>query len=500
MSKSVIIVGAGISGLSAGYYAQQNGFKTTIFESNKIAGGLCTAWKRKGYKFDISMHMVTASSSGPLHQMWKEFGVAQNFKFHYHEVALMVDGMGKKLSFSTNRDNMEKDMLAISPEDSGLIKEYLDLIFGPDMMKAASLKPAETQNIIDKLKVLPAMLPVIPKFMKYKSTTIQDFASRFKHPFLREAVRFFIDAPGWPMPKFPMAIMTGFIKSGVTESGTPLGGSQKVVLHIAKEFEKKGGVIKYKKRVKNLIIEDNIVKGIVLEDGTEQRADVVIWAGDGHTLVFNILGGKYIDERIKNMYENWIPVKPVLHVMIGVNRDLSDEPHRIVFQPDETITIAGEEHKWLSVLHHCFDKTMAPEGKSAVEVWYDTNYDYWDELSKSREKYEAEKERIVKYTLAQLEKRWPGLTEQTEVIDVPTPATYYRYTGNLKGSPDGWYITSENWREQVPVRNLPGLNGLYTVGQWTAPFTGTIIAALSGRQIIEIICKNEGVKFITPPV
>ncbi|KAF0237085.1 MAG: phytoene dehydrogenase-like [Prolixibacteraceae bacterium] len=495
MSKSVIIVGAGISGLSAGFYSQLNGFQTTIYESHNIPGGLCTAWKRKGYTFDISMHMVTGSRSGPLHQIWKELGVAGNFTFHYHHQALQVEGMGKKLTYTNDRKKLENDMVAISPEDAPLLREYVKLIFGCNFVDAASLKPYEIQNVFDKLKTLPYILPVIPKFMKYKSATIQDFANRFKDPFLRVAVRFFIDAPGWPMPKFPLAIMTGFMKSSVSEAGTPLGGSQKVVLHIAKMVEQLGGVINYETRVDDLIIENEQVKGVVLEDGTEKRADLVIWAGDGHTLIFNILSGKYVDETIKKMYSKWIPVRPVLHVMIGVNRDLSEEPHKIVFQPDEPITIAGEEHKWLTVIHHCFDKTMAPAGKSAVEVWYDTDYDYWEALSKHREEYEAEKQRIADYTIAQLEKRWKGFAGQVEVIDIPTPATYNRYTGNWKGSPDGWYITSENWTENLPVRNLPGLQDLYMVGQWTAPFTGTIIAAQSGRQIIQLLCKKEGKKF-----
>lgn len=497
MSKSVIIVGAGISGLSAGFYAQMNGFKTTIYESQKIAGGLCTAWERDGYKFDISMHMVTASHSGPLHKMWEELGIPQNFKFHYHNQALQVDGLGKTLSFTNDREKMEKDMLAISPEDAPLIREYLNLIFGRDLMKAASLKPFELQNVFDRLKILPHILPVIPKFIKYKSTTVQDFASRFKDPFLQKAVRFFIDAPGWPMPKFPLAIMTGFMKTGVTEAGTPLGGSQKVVLHIAKMYEKLGGEIKYETRVDDLIIENETVKGIILDDGTEHRADLVIWAADGHTLIFDILGGKYLDEKIRTMYYKWMPVRPVLHVMIGVNRDLSEEFHRIVFQPEETINIAGREYKWLTIIHHCFDKTMTPTGKSAVEVWYDTDYDYWEALSKHREEYITEKQRIADYTIAQLEKRWPGFAEQVEVVDVPTPATYFLFTGNWKSSPDGWYITSENWNDNHPVRNLPGLQGIRMVGQWTAPFTGTVIAAMSGRQIVQILCKEEGKKFKT---
>ena len=50
--KNVIIIGAGITGLSAGVYAAKAGFKTTILESHIIPGGLSTSWKRKGYLFE----------------------------------------------------------------------------------------------------------------------------------------------------------------------------------------------------------------------------------------------------------------------------------------------------------------------------------------------------------------------------------------------------------------------------------------------------------------
>lgn len=486
-----------MSGLSTGCYAQMNGYKTRIFEMNKIPGGLCTAWQRKGFKFDISMHMLTGSHSGPIHKMWEELGVAGNFKFHSHNHISQIEGMGRKLNFSTDRKKLENDMLEISPEDSKLIKEFVRLIFGPDMMKAASLKPIELKNLFDNLKVIPYILPLISVFSRYKKITLQQFASRFKNPFLREAIKFIVDTPGWPMPQFPMVVMAGFVKSGVTEAGAPLGGSQQVAFHLSDLYKQLGGEIQFKSCVNNLIIENDRAVGIRLKDGSEHRADKIIWAGDGHTLIFEILGGKYISEKIRNMYENWIPVKSIVHVMIGVNRDLSDEPHRIILEPDEPITIAGLEHHWMFVLHHCFDKSMAPAGKSAVEVWFDTEYSYWEELANDREKYNAEKQRIAEYTIRQLEKRWPGFSSQIEVLDLPTPATYMRYTGNWKGSPDGWYLTPDNINDMEPIRTLPGLEGLHMVGQWTMPFTGTVLAAMSGRQVIQLICRKEGKKFIS---
>jgi phytoene dehydrogenase-like protein len=47
--QSIIIIGAGISGLSAGCYGQLNGYRTQIFEMHNKSGGVCTSWKRKGY-------------------------------------------------------------------------------------------------------------------------------------------------------------------------------------------------------------------------------------------------------------------------------------------------------------------------------------------------------------------------------------------------------------------------------------------------------------------
>jgi len=70
MGKSVIIVGAGIAGLSTGCYARMNGYETTILEMHNIPGGLCTAWKRSGrsssdrYTFDTCMHRLLGSKVG----------------------------------------------------------------------------------------------------------------------------------------------------------------------------------------------------------------------------------------------------------------------------------------------------------------------------------------------------------------------------------------------------------------------------------------------------
>jgi hypothetical protein len=204
------------------------------------------------------------------------------------------------------------------------------------------------------------------------------------------------------------------LKPPEMESGVPLGGSQGAVFRLAEHYEELGGEIHYKSRAKDVIIKNDRALGVLLEDGTEYQADIVVWAADGHTVIFDILGGRYIGDEVRGMYSDWTPVVSPVHVMLGVARDLSKEPHLLFFEVDNPITIAGKEHHWLHFLHHCFDPNTAPPGKSAVEVWYATPYAYWEELARDRTRYEEEKKRIADYTIAELDKRWPGFASQIE--------------------------------------------------------------------------------------
>jgi phytoene dehydrogenase-like protein len=64
MSKSVIIIGAGIAGLAAGCYAQMNGNDFQIFRLHSLPGGLCTSWLRTGDTFDKGNHVAADIRNG----------------------------------------------------------------------------------------------------------------------------------------------------------------------------------------------------------------------------------------------------------------------------------------------------------------------------------------------------------------------------------------------------------------------------------------------------
>jgi len=102
------------------------------------------------------------------------------------------------------------------------------------------------------------------------------------------------------------------------------------------------------------------------------------------------------------------------------------------------------------------------------------------------------------YTIVEvLDQRLPGISGQVEMVDVATPLTFERYTGNWKGSFEGWLITPQNSSTLIsPMRQtLPGLQNFYMCGQWVQPGGGLPTGVMTGRKLVQALCKEDGKKF-----
>ncbi len=98
--------------------------------------------------------------------------------------------------------------------------------------------------------------------------------------------------------------------------------------------------------------------------------------------------------------------------------------------------------------------------------------------------------------IALIDQRFPGLAAQVEMRDVATPVTWERNTGNWRGSFEGWLPTTTTLGMNMS-KTLPGLENFYMAGQWVEPGGGLPTAAMSGRNITQIICHKDKKPFIT---
>jgi phytoene dehydrogenase-like protein len=495
--KQVIIIGAGIAGLSAGCYGQMNGYKTRIFEMHDKPGGLCTAWKRKGYTFDGCIEWLTGAVPGSAtNRIWHELGAAQGREFIRHEVYQRIEGSdGRSLSLYTNLDRLERHMNELAPEDSDVIGEFCKGARTFNRFLDIMEDPEGPAGLIDGIKLGLRMIPFIGSLRKYSRISTNEFAARFRDPLLRKGICAAVDDIE-DMPAMTLMMILAFMHAG--DGVFPAGGSLEFARAIERRYFGLDGEIHYLSPVERILVEDDRAVGVRLTDGTEHRADIVISAADGHATIFDMLQGRYVDNKVRGYYRD-LPIFPSwIQVSLGVKRDLSDPAQAVTYMLDEPLEIAGEKHAHIRYRHFCYDPSLAPSGKSVLVTMYSSDHAYWQELSREPERYEAEKKHIAAKVIDMLDRRIPGLAEQIEVVDVSTPMTVVRYTGNWQGSQEGWMITTGTVGMVMGKRmdkTLPGLDGFFMCGQWVEPGGGISTSAISGKIVIKAVCGKDKKKF-----
>lgn len=489
MEKSIIIIGAGLGGLSAGIYGQRNGFHTRIYEMGMHPGGQCASWQRSGYTFDCCIHhLMGCSPKSKLNRIWTEIGAMPAKMVYPKECVSAVSPNGKMFLDYYDPQKLEEELCGISPQDKAIIHEYAEAIrvFSKhDLMGDLMLS-----GIPGVLKNLPLLL----RNMKWLKTSMKDFANRFSDPFLKQAFPLLVySAPDMPM-------LMHLIRHACGMNGDiawPEGASRAFIGGIEKKYITLGGSIHYGQRAVKILVKNNKAVGIRLEDGTEEFADYVISDADGRKTLLEMLDGKFMDNRLRSYCRepadetNW-----AVHVFLGVNRDLSEEPSSLIQLLSEPVTITGHELSSLEMQIYGFDPSMAPKGKGVIKAELVSSYSYWKKLAENRADYEAEKQKVTKQVVAILEKHFPGITNQIEVTDVPTLLTWEHFMGGTHGFCNG---PSKNFGLgsflHTSGNTVPGLENFYFAGVWATSMGATFMNALSGKKAVEAICKKEKIKF-----
>jgi phytoene dehydrogenase-like protein len=153
------------------------------------------------------------------------------------------------------------------------------------------------------------MLPFINSYRKFGRITIQDYAQRFKNPFLRQAFLYIVNLQN--TPDFPLLGQLQVLAwMDQKTAAFPVGGSLEFASAIGRRYLELGGEIHFESRVDKILVENARAVGVRLPDGSEHRSDYVISAADGHRAIFDMLDGKYINDKIRGHYEG-LPVTPL---------------------------------------------------------------------------------------------------------------------------------------------------------------------------------------------
>jgi hypothetical protein len=244
----------------------------------------------------------------------------------YHKRYAWIEGRdGKVLAVDGDIDTLERHMKDLAPEDAKLIGQFADAVRKMRDFPIPWQKAADLMGPMDKFRIVRGMFPFMGLFRKWGRLTVADVAKRLKDPFMREAFLhiFNLENP----PEFPiMAVLKTFAWMDQGTLGYPVGGSLELARTIEGRYLDLGGEVHYRSRVEKILVEDDRAVGVRLADGSEHRADVVVSAADGRTTIFDMLDGRYADNKVKGYYENMRLFPPLIYVGLGIDRVMDDIP------------------------------------------------------------------------------------------------------------------------------------------------------------------------------
>ncbi len=494
----VVIIGGGVGGLSAGIFAQQNGFESIVLEKHHTAGGQCTGWDRKGYHIDGCIHWLTGTKEGSeLRALWEEVGALDGVEIVHPESFLCFEDSGEQAFIYRDLDKLQASWTELSPQDGERIQEFCDDVRLLQSFSFPVEKPRDLMSIPEKIRTLLSMKDAGAILKKYGKMTLTQFAERFSHPAIRRGLADM--APD----NFNAAMIFFAIAAFTTdEASIPKGGSKALALRMAERYTELGGVLETSCEVQELVIDGKDVRQVRCVDGRSYEADYLIAACDAHFVYHTLLKGRYPDPAFEKRFTNPedYPLASEILVALGFEGTVDSIGEALPWSLNyatDPIALNGTEVRRLTMKHFSHEPGFAPEGQTLLI--YDISqffedYEAWDKLAQDPEAYAQEKARIGQAVLTATEKRFPAMLGKLTVLDVVTPKTYERYCNAYRGAFMAFFPTVRGKMMEHTGR-IRGLNNMVLSGQWVQPPGGLPTALLSGRAAIMRLCKKTGRQF-----
>lgn len=491
--KKIIIIGAGISGLSTGVYAQNNGFITEIFEKNPNNGGLCTSWNRKGYEIDGCIHWMTGTNpKTTLHSMWKDLNAFDDEDIIHFDDFGSVEYNDEIFHFWSDLNKLQSELITKYPKDKRRIKKLVKMVNTFYHMPIPMEKPTSCMSIFELMWVGIKMLPYLPRYIYATHTTQTKFASKFHSPELRYFFSRIVPGQG-----NLYTTLFAYATVAYGNGGVPKGGSKKLASRIEDEYVRSGGIIHNNSPIKNIILDKGVAKGIRLENGKEIYADYIVSACD-ILEVRRMLNKIKLDKNHRKRFfkKRAYPLPSCTYLSFIADKDAIKNlgvstTHEFRCKP---FTVGHTKESNIKMRNYLYDNTFIKDNKVLITVHIhqtDTDYYHWEKMRiNDYKKYKQAKDTLASDVKDRIIDKFPSLKDSLECIDVCTPTTYKHYVNAYHGAYMTWEFT-EKGSMLIHKQRFPKVKNLYTAGQWAIMPGGLPIAILSAKFAIQKILKKE---------
>ncbi|MFB5759621.1 phytoene desaturase family protein [Paenibacillus medicaginis] len=483
MSKyDVIIIGAGLGGLSCAARLSTLGYRTAVFESHTLAGGYATEFRRKGYVFDVALHGVGGLETGSFGQMLQACGADKGIVPLRKRHPYSIRWQGEIIDIPSDAKAYVQLLKKMFPAD----QEGIDRLFAGIHRFAAGFS-AFTSPLSPWRKA--AGLMKAGTFFRWTQMTTWEAVKQFE---LSDTFTEFFTAlwPYYGLPPKRLAALYFFIPwLGYHLEGTYYiqGGGQALSNALVDVIQSAGGQVHLRSEVSEIVVTDGKVSGVKLKKGALYDANWIV-SGISPLLTYGRLLQHEPAAKREMEKLNTLEIGTSLtQLYLG----LTCEPHELgitqedlilYHEPDSETDYAaamrGEYTKcnWSITNYNAMDPTLNEPGKGCIAVTFPDNMENWPA---DRAAYKTKKAEVTQHMLEVLEQHYSGLASKVAVAELGTPRTMQRYTANPAGAVYGFAQTVRQSGIKRLKRTAP-LHRLSLVGAWTQPGGGFQGAISSG--------------------
>lgn len=495
----VIVVGAGMGGLTAAAHLAAGGLRVLVLEQHEKVGGLASSFRRGDFVFDTALHeMSIGSGEGSPRAILEECGVAgkiellripQLYRAVYPDFEFELDADAEvALSGLCRQWPGECDAIRELYAEMGRVHE--------EVAELRTLYRSSPFTATLTLLVAPFRQPTL--FRNRHSTVEELLDKRFDDPRLKRALGSFWPYYGPPpsrlfAPTYMLATHTYMAYGAWQVRGT----AQALADAYRERIEELGGEVRTSTLVASIDLDDERVSGVTTAAGQRLTARYVVSNADPYQTYFKLVGEQRAPDDLLEELRSLEPASSVVGVYLGLDVEPSFfgvDDYEIIHFADtdaDRMNRAMLEGRWrdgwVTITYYSVldPESYAPPGKSVVVLNAYSDYDWWPA---DPEEYEAAKRDMMDQLIDLAGRELEGLRDHIEVEVGMTPRTVAQYTLQYRGVPYGFASTPE---QPMRVSNKSPIDGLYLAGSWTFPFHGVSMAQVSGYKSAQLILDAE---------
>ncbi len=498
----VIIIGAGIGGLTAGNILAKNGMKVLILEKNHVPGGAVTTYYRDGYPIDICHAMCAITGRGFIRKYFEYLGILNKIEFIELEKTFIHFNktQDRQVFCYSEADRYVEELVKHFPGESTKIRSLFSKI--ENIWRNEVLKSYYNPSLWDLLCRYPHRYPSL---FKYRNYTFEQFLDSFGISAELKSVL----SVGWPylgLDKEQIsALFMICLFGGYHFDRTFLikGGFGKLTEALADNFKENNGTLICNKKVKTIMVNKrNTAYGVIDTEGNSYLGNKIISNIDSKKTLLDLIPKDRLSNsalrKVKKLKMSCSIIQTHIAVKTHINNELLSagsimyQSHLDLEKSLRKMLRASDENRYNSPVSmmsiHNINNFIQDRQNSTYIFnlgWFSANYNLWSDFVSSFKQadYEDLKGEIANDVVTELSKTWKF--EKIEMKNVLTPISFEKWLNASEGAiydlasfPEQSFLKRMQYEQKI--------KNLFMVGAKTFPGHGMTCALISAFSISDI--------------